>query len=258
MRAIVTLCDGCYQPLLPLWLTRLRILTELPVYIIALPGFSATVHDLCQIVRVDHTANPMPSGSWEYGLAEKLLVFEHLPTEVTEILFLDVDVLVLGDFWSTGHFEQCTHSLVICQDFFVGYKEHLEQQFAVFDPSFQMGFYPDGTYRYYNSGVFFASRALHAREFRNCLEVGRAFIQRVGSPPPLFDQSLLNYWIVKTELAVTVMPIENNCLRHYSPAIQEGKMVLGGKKVNAYHFNGGTPTIKHTRWLQVENLLRGA
>jgi hypothetical protein len=249
MPTIVTICTKDYEPLLPLWLGRIRAITPLPVTVLAVGA--TIVHPAldCTIIPINPSGNPFPPGTPDHACAEKLRIFDHLTQEVEDVLFIDVDVLVLNDFWTgSGYFDHSRQALIAAPDLFVGYKEKMEEEFYPFDPNFRMKHFPNGGYFYFNTGVFFAARSAHANLFSRFLEVWIRYVRSTGKYPSIFDQNLINYCLITFNTEVAPMPIQNNCLRQYNPAVFEGSVLLHGRTVNAYHLNGGTAETKLSRW----------
>lgn len=256
MEAIVTVCGGSFRMLFPRWLERLRRITDLPIFALLLEGTEVGPQPNCQAIPVNAAGNPFPPERYEHACAEKQRIFRHLPTEVSEVLCLDLDVLVLNDFWSVaGYFARSREVLVASPDLFVGYKEKMEGEFRLFDPSFRMKYLPDGQYYYFNTGVFFASREAHAYLFARCLETWARYAVTLGRYPSIFDQQIFNYCLIAFGASVEPMPIRNNCLRQYPKEIQNGRVFLEGAEVNAMHFNGGDANIKLARWIEFERAL---
>ena len=187
---------------------------------------------------------------------EKVRVFDHLPREISEILFLDADVMVLKDFWSDqSYFSACRQSFIASPDLFVGYKEKMEDEFRIYDPSFRMRFFPDGKYRYFNTGVFFASREKHSGLFTKTIDLWADYVHKTGRYPSVFDQNVINYALIRFNVEVTPMSVQNNCLRQYPKIVTSGRVFLDGLEVNAVHFNGGDAETKLSRWIEFEKEL---
>ncbi len=256
MRAIVTICGGSYRILLNRWLERLRRFTDLPIFVLLLGQTEIDCAVECQLLRVDPSGNPFPEQSSDHACAEKQRIFKHLPHEITEVLFIDIDVLVLSDFWSSeGYFSKSQDALVAAPDLFIGYKEKMECEFQPFDPAFRMKFFSDGRHYYFNTGVFFASRQRHEMIFRRCLETWARYVSKVGRYPSIFDQNVFNYCLITFNVPVKPMPVQNNCLRQYSKAIQNRKVFHDNSEVLVMHFNGGDAQTKLARWLEFEQTL---
>ncbi len=252
--AIVTICSPNYSPLLNLWISALKPLTSIPLYVLTTHNFVPTTQSGVSVISVDPSGNPFPSTTPDHVCAEKLRLFKHLPQEVTRILFLDVDIWVLRPFWHfDGGFDGSRDVLSMCPDLFVGYKEKMNNEFQPFDPSFQMRYNSDGTYHYFNTGAFFASRDAHASLFSKFLETWDDYITRMPSYPSIFDQNVINYCLIKYGVEVQPMSLHNNCLCDYEPEIRrDGSLMLNGQPVNAYHFNGDDAQTKYSRWLNME------
>lgn len=256
MKAIVTVCDKRYKILLPHWLKRVKAVTDLPVVVLALEGAGINATSGCEIIKVSSAGNPFPPDLPDHACAEKLRVYKHLPESISEILFLDLDVLVLNDFWNVkDYFSLCREAFIASLDLFVGYKEKMEEEFRVYDPSFRMKFLPDGNYLYFNTGVFFASREKHEAAFAKVVDVWVDYVGATAHYPSIFDQNIFNYCMIVFGMEVMPMPIQNNCLRQYPKVIDSGRLLLNGSEVNAVHFNGGDAEIKLTRWLEFEKEL---
>ncbi len=249
MDMIVTICNTGYAGLLGPWLLAIRGLTKLPISVLCLNGFTPNSSLDCQTIEVSASGNPFPSDLPDHACAEKLRLFEHLP-EADRVLFLDLDVLVLRNFWDQNpFFNLCEGSMVIVPDLFVGYKEKMEEEFRPYDPEFRMRRTSDGGYHYFNTGVFFASRNSHANWFHHFLIVWRDYIAVTGNRPSIFDQNMINYCLTRYQLPVTTMPTTHNCLRQYEKqTVSAGKLWLNGQEVCAYHFNGGDGIKKLERW----------
>lgn len=246
MNAIVTIATNTYGPLIPVWYERVKKLSGMPVYLISADNLDETIQGINYIKA--SPGNPFPVGTPDYACAEKLRVFEHLPKAVDGVLFIDLDVMVLNLFWDDDNFEKAKKGLVICTDRFIGYKEKMEEEFLPFDPDFKMKFFEDGRYFYFNTGVFFANRYAHETHFANCLKTWKRYVDKTGRYPSIFDQNMVNYYIISHGLMVFEMPAQNNCLRQYPYEIRDGKIYLEGKIVNAFHFNGGDAKKKLERW----------
>lgn len=252
MRAIVTICNNAFSGLLDLWYLQLRKLTSIPIFVLCLDKFVPDKIDGMEIIEVSSDGNPFSTNLPDFACAEKLRLFEHLPKDVSSILFLDLDVLVLQNFWDKNrYFDESLNRLVICPDKFVGYKEKMEDEFKPFDPDFRMKFNPDGSHFYFNTGVFFASRSLHGKFFPAFLSVWKDYINSQGKLPSVFDQNLINYCLIKYNMDVLPLPIGNNCLRQYGAKVIDGNLILNDEIVNVYHFNGGDADIKRMRWLEL-------
>jgi lipopolysaccharide biosynthesis glycosyltransferase len=246
---IVTICNASYAGLLRLWLTAIRKLTDLPVTVLCLNGFNPTPDLPCRLIKVSEYGNPFPNNLPDHACAEKLRIFEHIP-DANQILFLDLDVLVLQSFWEQeSYFDISEEKLALVPDLFVGYKEKMEDEFRSYDPTFHMRYTEDGGFFYFNTGVFFASRKTHAEWFRYFLVVWEDYLKKIGKRPSIFDQNMINYCLIRFELPVYTMPITNNCLRQYEElSISNGCLFLNNQKIGAYHFNGGDGSKKIERW----------
>lgn len=256
MQTIVTVCNKDYQILLPHWLEKIRSVTAMPVMVLALAGTETSTIPDCTIITVNPVGNPFPADLPDHACAEKLRIFHHLPKDVDDILFLDVDLMVLNDFWTgDDYLRSSRHSFIAAPDLFVGYKEKMEVEFQPFDPGFRMKFFPDGQYFYFNTGAFFASRTAHGRFFAESLKVWSDYVALTGKYPSIFDQNVFNYCLIRFGVDVIPMPIQNNCLRQYNPDWVDGRLQLHGKTVNAYHFNGGNADIKLRRWQELNQHL---
>ncbi len=247
---IVTICNASYAGLLEPWLSAIRKLTELPIAVLCLNGFKPDARLACSIIQVSEQGNPFPSDLPDHACAEKLRVFEHIP-DADRILFIDLDVLVLRAFWEQEpYFKIAGSKLVLVPDLFVGYKEKMEDEFRPYDPSFYMRFTENGGFFYFNTGVFFASREAHAVWFRRFLHTWEDYLAITGKRQSIFDQNMINYCLIRFDMAVHPMPVTNNCLRQYEALeVANGRLLLNGNEVKAYHFNGGDDTKKLERWV---------
>ena len=258
MKALVTICDASYSVLLTHWLGKIRKLTDLPVFVLALGNIDSDPSLDCNIIQVDPTGNPFPTNLPDHACAEKLRLFRHLPSSASEILFLDIDLMVLHDFWNDApYFEMSEQKFVATQDLFVGYKEKMEDEFRPFDAPFRMKFFPDGGWYYFNTGVFFASRDAHAEMFDGFLAVWKQYVEMLGKYPSIFDQNVINYCLIRFGVEAEPLPVQNNCLRQYPKILENGEFFLYGLRVNALHFNGGTIELKLARWLEAEKEMEG-
>lgn len=252
MRAIATICNSGFSGLLDLWYSQLRKLTSMPIFVLCLDEFMPEKRDGMQIIEVDPDGNPFPTDLPDFACAEKLRLFKHLPKAVTSVFFLDLDVLVIRNFWDEKrYFEESLRKLVICPDTFVGYKEKMEDEFRPYDPDFRMKFNADGSYFYFNTGVFFASRSLHGKLFPDFLSIWKDYVNSQKKLPSVFDQNLVNYCLIRYGLEVLPLPLRSNCLRQYGAEVNNGRLVLNGELVDVYHFNGGSSDIKRIRWLEL-------
>lgn len=253
MKAIVTVCNANYSPLLSYWSVAVRKVTDLPIFVLCLNGHVPMEQSNLKLIKTDSVGNPFPENLPDHACAEKVRVFEHLPQEVEQILFLDLDLLVMYPFWRNNDlFEKSRTKLVMCPDLFVGYKEKMEAEFRLYDPLFRMKFNPDGSYFYFNTGVFFASRSAHQQLFRLFLEIWKNYVERMSTYPSIFDQNIFNYCLIRYGVNVFQMPVLNNCLRQYEKQeIVDGKIMLNGQIVNSYHFNGGDSSKKLERWQEM-------
>lgn len=257
MKAIVTICNQPYAPLATYWLRRIQKTTDLPVFIIRIGDWEADLPGVAWI-PTEPSTNPFPPDMPDHACAEKLRVFRYLPREVSEVLFIDVDIMVFNRFWEERHFELAHTHLLMVPDRFVGYKEKMEEEFCPFDPSFRMKFLPSGEYSYFNTGVFFASRSAHESHFEECLKVWRSYVSTTGRLPSIFDQNLFNYYLISRNLAVLPLPLQNNCLRQYSHVVHNGRLFLDDLPVDAFHLNGGEVEVKLIRWEDMERMLGGS
>ncbi|TRZ51975.1 hypothetical protein D4S03_04195 [bacterium] len=256
MQTIVTVCNKDYQTLLPLWLGEVRLVTAMPVTVLALAGTETNSISDCTVIPIDPAGNPFPADMSDHACAEKLRIFHHLPKDVEEVLFLDIDVMVLNDFWTGANYLRSSRrSFIAAPDLFVGYKEKLEAEFQPFDPEFRMKYFSNGQYFYFNTGAFFASRTAHSRLFAESLKVWSEYVSLTGKYPSIFDQNVFNYCLIRFGVNVIPMPIQNNCLRQYNPVWVGGRLQLQGKTVNAYHFNGGNAEVKLRRWQELNQHL---
>ncbi|MFA5031013.1 MAG: hypothetical protein WC495_05505 [Patescibacteria group bacterium] len=249
---IVTICNASYAGLLEPWLAAIRRLTDLPVAVLCLNGFTPELKLPCNVIKVSEEGNPFSEDLPDHACAEKLRIFDHLP-EVNHVLFIDVDVLILRAFWELeAYFSISEHNLVLTPDLFVGYKEKMEEEFQPFDPSFRMRYTNDGGFFYFNTGVFFASREAHALWFRRFFATWEDYLSKTGKRPSIFDQNIINYCLIRFNLPVHSMPVTNNCLRQYEAfTVEGGHPFLNGEQVNAYHFNGGDAAKKLNRWMDL-------
>ena len=256
MNALATICTESYAPLASLWLERMKRLTELPVFIVSVGDWKCSLRGAA-IIPAEKSTNPFQPDTPDHACAEKLRVFRYLPEEVNELLFVDVDIMVINRFWTDELFASSRTRLAMVPDHFVGYKEKMEDEFRPFDPSFQMKFLATGEYSYFNTGIFFASRQAHELHFGQCLEVWCSYVKTLGRLPSIFDQNIFNYYLISRNVEALPLPLQNNCLRQY-PYILCGKQLwLDNLLVNALHFNGGDGKIKLERWRQLEELLGG-
>lgn len=252
MRAIVTICNKAFSGLLSLWHTQVKKITSTPVFVLCLDGFMPKKNDGLRIIKVNSDENPFATEVPDFACFEKLRLFKHLPENITSVFFIDLDVLVLRNFWDEKkYFEESYHRLVICPDTFVGYKEKMEDEFRPYDPNFRMKFNSDGSHFYFNTGVFFASRSMHGKLFSFFLSVWKDYIRSQGKSPSVFDQNLINYCLIKYAVDVLPMPLRSNCLRQYGAVINKGRLTLNSEFVDAYHFNGGDGNVKRKRWLEM-------
>lgn len=249
--AIVTICSRNYEPLLDLWISSLRPLTSLPLYVLATHDFVPATPSSVIVLPINPSGNPFPSDLPDHVCAEKLRIFEHLPHDVSRVLFIDVDVWVFQPFWCIHGLFDLENALCMCPDLFVGYKERMNDEFQPYDPCFEMQFNSDGSYRYYNTGVFFALRSVHASWFSKFLETWYDYVTQMARYPSIFDQNIFNYCLIKYGIKVQPMPVLNNCLRQYESRIDGAGLTLNGQLINAYHFNGGDARTKHARWLEL-------
>lgn len=251
MRAITTICNKPYQILLPVWVDQARSLTDMPIFVLAIEETRIDSGLKCEFIEISRNGNPFPFELPDHACAEKQRIFKHLPDSVSEVLFVDIDVMLLHDFWSNSrYFEISTQEFVACPDLFVGYKEKMEDEFRPFNDKFRMKYFPDGTYYYFNTGVFFASRKAHSNLFDESLKTWSEYVSQVGRYPSIFDQNVFNYCLIRFGIEVCLMPIQNNCLRQYDTVMKNGELFLDNKIVNAMHFNGGEAEIKLSRWMQ--------
>ncbi len=258
MKAIVTITTESYAPLVPLWHERLRHFTSIPCYLLVIgDGLADFNLPGVKVVRVNPWNNPFDQSTPNHACAEKLRIFHNLPQNVKQVLFIDVDVMVLNEFWNDSLFDATRAHLVVSPDHFVGYKEKMEDEFRPFDPSFRMRYLSSGEYAYFNTGVFFASREAHSRHFDSCFGVWRSYVEVLGRPPSIFDQNVFNYYLISRRVPVLPMPVNNNCLRQYPYVLRDGQLTLSGQPVNAFHFNGGNGPVKLKRWLEMSSLLCG-
>lgn len=206
------------------------------------------------ITATNSNGNPFSINSYEYVCAEKLRIFEHIPQNINRVLFIDLDVFVLNNFWARhDYFKKCDRFLIITPDISVGYKEKLNDEFKQFDSNFAIKHFPNGNYYYFNTGVFFASRKKHSQFFHNVLDTWNKFFKFSGKHPSIFDQNVFNYCLNKSPIPVITMPLQNNCLRQYCVSNIDGKIYLDKKIVMAMHFNGGDRvSIKLKRWKEFE------
>lgn len=263
MQAIVTLCNKSYIKLFPKWLNAVNKYSNLPMYLLVSNDVDISQEQIvswgklnCHIIQMNKKGNYFPEDSSEHACAEKLRLFKHLPAYITKILFIDVDILILDNFWDKdNYFERSDIDIMLCQDLFVGYKEKMEEEFKPFDPDFKMKFFPDQTYFYFNTGVFFASRQSHANMFEDILLTWQNYVKQTGKYPSVFDQNVFNYFLIKHDIPVGKIPIQNNCIRQYDPWIYNSQMFLEGEKVAGFHFNGGDADIKLSRWNILEKYL---
>lgn len=252
-RAIVTICDEGFGPLLSRWISAVKKVSDLPMIALCLDGFRPDHNiDGLMLITVNPNGNPFQTDI-AHVYAEKLRIFQHIPKFVSEILFLDLDVLLLERFWKTrDYFDMSKEKLVICPDLFVGYKEKMGDEFQAYDQTFHMQFNPDRSYFYFNTGVFFASREIHAKWFEKFLDIWIDYVRVIKKHPLLYDQHLINYGLTKYGLAVHQMSILNNCLRQYEiQNVRDGNILLNEKKIRAYHFNGGDCEKKVGRWVNM-------
>jgi len=259
-RAIVTICNADYATLLPFWGAAIQRVTNLPIFVLCLNGCMPPRQAGLRFIQVDPSGNPFPENLPDHACAEKMRIFNHLPQAIDQVLFLDLDVLIISPFWDDGEFfNRSRHQIVMCPDLFVGYKEKMEAEFQSYDPSFRMKFNPDGSYFYFNTGVFFASRQMHEPWFRQFLDTWEDYVVKLSTYPSIFDQNVFNYCLIRYVQNVHQMPVLNNCLRQYEKqTISDGRLFLGDQAVNAYHFNGGDSKKKLERWHEMVRRLEAS
>jgi len=253
MNAIATVCNKEYSPLLKYWLSAIRKVSNTSIFVLCLNEYNSKYKGI-NTIKVNPIGNPFPLDKSDHACAEKIRLFKFLPKEINSILFIDVDILILKPFWEEENFFSISRNkLVICPDLFVGYKEKMEEEFRPYDPNFRMKFKTDGSYFYFNTGVFFSSREKHEDWFGRLLCIWKDYVDKTLSYPSIFDQNVFNYCLIKDSMDIFDMPIINNCLRQYQTQhIDRGKILLNNQVVNAYHFNGGDALKKLRRW---KNLL---
>jgi len=253
MNVIATICNKEYSPLLKYWLSAIRKVSDTPIFLLCLNGYSPNNYKEVSVIKVDSAGNPFPFDKPDHACAEKTRLFKFLPKKVDSVLFIDIDIMVLRPFWEEENFFGISHDkLVMCPDLFIGYKEKMEEEFRIYDPNFHMKFKPDGSYFYFNTGVFFSHREKHEDWFGRLLSIWKDYIDKTSSYPSIFDQNIFNYCLIKDSISVFDMPITNNCLRQYQTQyIEGGKLLLNNQVINAYHFNGGDVIKKLERWQNI-------
>lgn len=257
MRSIVTICNKSYSILLPYWLDKIRAITDLPVQVLVFNDVEKNLSLKCSYQEINTDGNPFPNDKPDFACFEKMRIFKHLPKDINEILFIDIDAMVLNDFWTKeSYFEKSRESWMGCKDFFVGYKEKMEEEFQIYDPDFKMKYYDDGTFFYFNTGVFFASREKHEELFNKFTGTWIDYVTKTGKYPSIFDQNMFNYCFIRYDTQIIPMPTENNCIRQYNPEIKDGRLYLKDKLVNVMHFNGGEAEIKLNRWKELAGKLK--
>lgn len=249
-RAIITICNKGYEALLPLWVDRMLSLTKTPIYILLLDSDITKFRDAeCNYVYVWNEWNPFPKGWPDHACAEKLRIFQHIPSDINEVLFLDLDILLINNFWDkSNYFSLSETNFIACLDLFVGYKEKMEAEFWEFDPGFKMKYLPDGNYHYFNTGVFFANRNTHFGLFATFLSDWEKYVQLTWHFPSIFDQNMINYCLIRYEIQTIALPLQNNCLRQYEKSFENNIYIMNGLPINALHFNGWTAELKVSRW----------
>ena len=247
----MTIIDGNYGVLFSYWLTGVKSFIQEPVFVLVADEDGERWRSVCRDEAVGwieaYDRHELSGESTHHATAKKCFLFDYLPAEVESILFLDVDALVVSPINVEGYFAKAeTGRLLLVVDYYVGYKEKLEQEMQMFDPEFQMKFFDDGRYFYFNTGVFFVgrdSRVFFRRVYRDWV----SYYHQTGQLPSIYDQNILNYGMIKYGQSIEELPTTMNCLRQYQYTIQWPRILLGEKQVQIIHFNGGTPDLKLER-----------
>lgn len=75
MRAIVTICNQSYKPLLLLWLQQIIKITKIPIFVLALEDFNSDFDLDCNLIKATKQGNPFFINQPEYACFEKLRIF---------------------------------------------------------------------------------------------------------------------------------------------------------------------------------------
>lgn len=257
-KAILTICNKWYEILISLWVDRMLLLTKTPIYIFLLDSdILKHRENECNYIYVWKEWNPFPVDLPDHACAEKLRIFQHIPNNINEILFVDLDILVINNFWdNSDYFSMSENNFIACLDLFVWYKEKMEYEFWEFDPNFKMKYLSDGNYHYFNTGVFFANRNTHAELFKMFLSDWVKYVQFTWKYPSIFDQNLINYCLIKYKTQTNILPLENNYLRQYEKTFENNVYVSKKSIINALHFNWWTSELKASRWNEIIESLK--
>jgi len=260
VRAIVTVVNDSYRPLLNYWLPRVHAFSDLPIFVLISDAacffavqrsIARQFSDRCYVLDCSG-CNAFPNHSAENAAIHKLLLFCHLPCHISSVLFLDIDTILLERLSELDEWFEIADqgSLCACLDKFVGYKERLVEEVAPIDPTFSPRFLRDGSLSYINSGVFVASRFHHASILASAAQDWLLLFGKTGYHPSILDQQMLNYRLTKSAVQIHLLRACFNCLRTDYPSIEMGRLVIDCRPVAVYHLNGGSPEVKMERWIR--------
>jgi lipopolysaccharide biosynthesis glycosyltransferase len=242
---VVTIVNYPYLCLLDGWVKRVRsFLNPTAIYVICADDDSWKSCEGGEFIRLKGpSSHELSISKMHHASALKLFLFDLLPQSVTQCVFLDVDIIALNLVEPSAFIPPSDELISLVPDYFVGYKEKMESEFRLFDPAFKLKFYPDGRHYYFNLGVFRASRPIQPM-FKSIYKEWDNFIRRIGKPPSILEQNMVNYHLMKNDINVHELPISLNCLRSYSIVVKGGAVYYNTEPVSLFHLNGSKPREK--------------
>lgn len=245
--AVVTVVSDSFEPLLDLWITRVKACFDFPIVVLDATTIGISSRWSCvEYVRVgQHNLSireDIHAAGW------KLLVELVLPRRYTGVFFLDLDILCIERPKTLFKYAcQEPSKIAMSVDHFVGYKEILEQEMREFDKQFAMRFFDDGRFYYFNTGVWWSPRR-KLSFFLKAYQYWEKYYLKVGRLPAILDQNIFNYAASKHNELINELPSSENCLRQYPFVLSaDARPVLDGTPVSLFHFNGGDAALKLER-----------
>jgi hypothetical protein len=244
--AVCTIVSASYVPLFSIWLAGVRrfLPFEVVVLDVSPDRVLSRVRCDCEIIPV-RSRHALSISEAHHATGWKLQVFNALPARYDGVVFIDVDVMCLSvPVTLCAAAARQSANMAMAVDYFVGYKETLEDEMRLFDRNFRVRFFPDGRQYYFNTGVWWAPR-ITTNLFEEAFVAWNHYYAATGRLPSIWDQNIFNYVITKSQTAIDELPVTENCLRQYAPSRDKhGHLVVNGQLVNLMHFNGGTVEAK--------------
>lgn len=261
--SIVTVATGRYLFLAPYFIRSIRKREKsLPIFLIVGPEEIQRAEQLLELSNCSSGViclgipriERLPDDEATQGCARKLVVWDVLPDKFSHAIFLDIDTVVIGQlFDEIVKILNITDRLLLARDNYVGFKEKMEEEFAVLDRRWIPGFDGDGKRKYCNTGLMVSKRE-DCVFFEEVLLEWSRFVELTGTNPSIWDQNIFNYCLDVGSFSrswrdVLILDERFNALKEYEVCIDLDRSMisLSGQSPLLLHFNGGDLLTKIAR-----------